>query len=135
YMRPLYDALNDLLSADQVARRIERGEIEIAPLAFMRGRTLARSFVIVDEAQNASPMQMKMVLTRLGEGSRMVITGDLSQIDLPPGAPSGLADALHVLAELRDAAVVRFTAADVVRHPLVAKILDAYAARGGGARA
>ena len=129
YMRPLYDALNDFLGAEQAARRIERGEIEIAPLAFMRGRTLSRAVVIVDEAQNATEAQMKMVLTRMGEGSRIVITGDPGQVDLPRGVTSGLADALDALAEMAEAAVIPFTSADVVRHPLVARILDAYAAR------
>ena len=129
YLRPLYDALNDTMAPDQVARRIETGEIEIAPLAFMRGRTLANAFVILDEAQNTTPMQMKMALTRLGENSRMVVTGDLTQIDLPPGQPSGLRDALETVEGLPGIGQVTFTDADVVRHPLVARIVRAYAAR------
>ncbi len=136
YLRPLYDALYDMLPGDQVAKRIASGEIEIAPLAFMRGRTLAHSFVILDEAQNTTPMQMKMFLTRMGEGSRMVITGDLTQVDLPSGVTSGLRDALDILGGIRDIGVVRFTEKDVVRHGLVAKIVQAYDQRarqtGGG---
>jgi phosphate starvation-inducible protein PhoH and related proteins len=129
YLRPIYDALHDTMSADQVVKRIETGEIEIAPLAFMRGRTLSSAFVILDEAQNTSSVQMKMFLTRLGENSRMVVTGDLSQVDLPPGALSGLSDALATLKGLDQAAFIKFTDADVVRHPLVASIVRAYAAR------
>ncbi len=128
YLRPLYDALYDMLPADQVEKRLESGEIEIAPLAFMRGRTLSHAFVILDEAQNTTPMQMKMCLTRLGEGSRMIITGDLSQIDLPPNSKSGLADALETLGGVQGVGVVRFGEADVMRHPVVARIVRAYEA-------
>lgn len=126
YLRPLYDALYDTLPPEQIARRFERGEIEVAPLAFMRGRTLANSFVILDEAQNTTPMQMKMFLTRFGENSQMVIAGDPSQTDLPKGAESGLAHALRVLDGVRDVAFVRFTERDVVRHSLVGAIVEAY---------
>ena len=129
YLRPLFDALNDMLPADQIARRTGTGEIEVAPLAFMRGRTLARAFVILDEAQNTTAMQMKMFLTRLGEGSRMVVTGDPSQVDLPPPAKSGLIDALDAIGGIDGMSVVRFGEKDVVRHPLVAKIVGAYEAR------
>jgi phosphate starvation-inducible protein PhoH and related proteins len=129
YLRPLFDALNDMLPADQIAKRMGTGEIEVAPLAFMRGRTLARAFVILDEAQNTTPMQMKMFLTRLGEGSRMVVTGDPSQVDLPPQTKSGLADALEAVAGVEGIGIVRFTEKDVVRHPLVAKIVGAYETR------
>ena len=128
YLRPLYDALHDMLPMDQVEKRLESGEIEVAPLAFMRGRTLAHCFVILDEAQNTTPMQMKMCLTRLGEGSRMIITGDLSQIDLPTGAKSGLADALETLSSVEGVGVVRFSDVDVMRHPVVARIVRAYEA-------
>jgi phosphate starvation-inducible PhoH-like protein len=128
YLRPLYDALYDLLPAEQVAKHIETGTIEIAPLAFMRGRTLAHSFVILDEAQNTTVMQMRMALTRMGEASRMVITGDTSQIDLKPGDKSGLVDALEILDGTEGIRVVRFTDRDVVRHPLVARIVRAYEA-------
>jgi len=123
---PIYDALYDMLPGDQVMKRLTSGEIEVAPLAFMRGRTLANSFIILDEAQNTSPMQMKMFLTRLGEHSRMVITGDLSQIDLPSGTPSGLRDCLTVLGDMEGVGVVRFTDRDVVRHNLVTRIVRAY---------
>jgi phosphate starvation-inducible PhoH-like protein len=126
YLRPLYDALHDMLPAEQVKKRLESGEIEIAPLAFMRGRTLGNAFVILDEAQNTTPMQMKMFLTRLGEGGRMVITGDISQIDLPSGTRSGLRDALDILRGVEGVRFVRFTDADVVRHPMVARIIRAY---------
>ena len=129
YLRPLYDALHDKLPADQVARRIANGEIEVAPLAFMRGRTLSHCYVILDEAQNTTPVQMKMVLTRLGEGARMVVTGDLTQVDLPAGARSGLADALDTLEGVAGIGVVRFSEQDVVRHPLVARIVEAYGRR------
>jgi len=129
YLRPLYDALHDMLPADQVARRIANGEIEIAPLAFMRGRTLSHCYMILDEAQNTTPVQMKMVLTRLGEGARMVVTGDLTQVDLPPGTRSGLADALDTLEGVAGIGVVRFSDQDVVRHPLVARIIEAYGRR------
>jgi phosphate starvation-inducible PhoH-like protein len=129
YLRPLFDALNDMLPADQLARRLGNGEIEVAPIAFMRGRTLSRAFVILDEAQNTTPMQIKMFLTRFGEGSRMVVTGDPSQVDLPPGTRSGLAEALETLAGVEGIAIVRFTDGDVVRHDLVARIVRAYEAR------
>lgn len=126
YLRPLYDALYEMLPADQVDKKIALGEIEIAPLAFMRGRTLSNAFVILDEAQNTTPMQMKMFLTRLGENSRMVVNGDLSQVDLPRGVMSGLRDALEVLKGTANIGSVRFSATDVVRHGLVAKIVKAY---------
>jgi phosphate starvation-inducible protein PhoH and related proteins len=126
YLRPLYDALYDMMPGDQVVRRLGSGEIEVAPLAFMRGRTLAHAYAIVDEAQNTTPVQMKMFLTRMGEGTRMVITGDLSQIDLPSGTTSGLHDALETLEGVHGISVVRLDRRDVVRHPLVARIVDAY---------
>ena len=128
YMQPLYDALNDFLPDKQVAKLIEDKKIEIAPLAFMRGRTLSNAFVVLDEAQNATTMQMKMFLTRLGEGSRMVITGDRTQVDLPRGVSSGLRDAERLLGNIKDISFNYFTAKDVVRHPLVAKIIEAYEA-------
>ncbi len=126
YFTPLYDALYDMMPGDKVRRRLENGDIEVAPLAFMRGRTLANAFVILDEAQNTSPVQMKMCLTRLGENSRMVVTGDLSQVDLAPGARSGLRDALDTLAAVEGVATVTFSDADVVRHELVTRIVRAY---------
>ena len=126
YLRPLYDALFDMLPEHQVAKRLDSGEIEIAPLAFMRGRTLSNAFVILDEAQNTTPIQMKMLLTRLGENSRMVINGDLTQVDLPRGVGSGLRDAMDVLSTVQGLQVVNFVEADVVRHPLVATIVNAY---------
>ncbi|MGB1035475.1 MAG: PhoH family protein, partial [Primorskyibacter sp.] len=126
YMQPLYDALNDFLPGKQLAKMIEEKTVEIAPLAFMRGRTLANAFVVLDEAQNATSMQMKMFLTRLGEGSRMVITGDRTQVDLPRGVSSGLADAERLLASIPRISFTYFTARDVVRHPLVAAIIEAY---------
>jgi phosphate starvation-inducible PhoH-like protein len=126
YMQPLYDALNDFLPSKQVTKLIEEKKIEIAPLAFMRGRTLANAFVVLDEAQNATTMQMKMFLTRLGEGSRMVITGDRSQVDLPRGVDSGLRDAEGLLKGIDQISFNYFTSKDVVRHPLVAKIIEAY---------
>ncbi len=126
YLRPLYDALYEMLPAEQVDKKIAIGEIEIAPLAFMRGRTLSNAFVILDEAQNTTPMQMKMFLTRLGENSRMVVNGDLSQVDLPRGTISGLRDALETLKDTPSISSVRFNATDVVRHGLVAKIVKAY---------
>lgn len=129
YLRPLYDALHDMLPAEQIANRLESGEIEIAPLAFMRGRTLAHCYVILDEAQNTTPMQMRMFLTRLGEGSRMVITGDPSQTDLPGGQRSGLADAVDTLKDVDGVRFVRLSSRDVVRHDLVIRIVDAYDAR------
>jgi len=130
YMQPLYDALNDFLPAKQMAKLMEDKAIEIAPLAFMRGRTLANAFVVLDEAQNATSMQMKMFLTRLGEGSRMVITGDRTQIDLPRGVQSGLADAERLLSDIPKISFNYFTSKDVVRHPLVAAIIEAYDADG-----
>jgi phosphate starvation-inducible PhoH-like protein len=126
YLRPLYDALYDVMPAPLVQKGIAENTIEIAPLAFMRGRTLASAFVILDEAQNTTPQQMKMFLTRLGEGSRMVVTGDPSQADLPPGASSGLAEALAILKGVEGIAHVAFTAADIVRHSLVGRIVAAY---------
>ena len=131
YLRPLYDALYDMMPGEQVERLLTSGEIEVAPLAFMRGRTLANAFVILDEAQNTTPTQMKMFLTRLGENSRMCVTGDLSQIDLPFGAKSGLRDCLEVLRGVPGVGVTEFTAADVVRHPLVTRIVNAYNKREG----
>ena len=126
YMQPLYDALHDFLPGKQLGKLMEEKRIEIAPLAFMRGRTLANAFVVLDEAQNATQMQMKMFLTRLGQGSRMVITGDRSQVDLPRGVMSGLHDAERLLKGVDSIAFNYFTAKDVVRHPLVAKIIEAY---------
>ncbi len=131
YMQPLYDALNDFLPGKQLAKLIEEKRIEIAPLAFMRGRTLANAFVVLDEAQNATTMQMKMFLTRLGEGSRMVITGDRSQVDLPRGVQSGLKDAERLLKTIPNISFNYFTSKDVVRHPLVAAIIEAYEADAG----
>jgi phosphate starvation-inducible PhoH-like protein len=135
YLRPLFDALFDLMGFDKVAKAQEKGLLEVAPLAFMRGRTLNHAFVILDEAQNTTPEQMKMFLTRIGFGSRAVVTGDTSQIDLPRGATSGLIDALQVLDGVEGIATTRFTRADVVRHPLVGRIVEAYdkrAASTGG---
>jgi dihydrofolate reductase len=126
YLRPLYDALYDVLPQAKVERDLDTGIIEIAPLAFMRGRTLAHSFVILDEAQNTTSMQMKMFLTRLGEGSKMAVTGDPSQVDLPPGQRSGLEEAVGLLSGIRGIEAVRFSSADVVRRDLVARIVDAY---------
>jgi phosphate starvation-inducible PhoH-like protein len=131
YMQPLYDALNDFLPQKQLAKMMEEKRIEIAPLAFMRGRTLSNAFVVLDEAQNATTMQMKMFLTRLGQGSRMVITGDRTQVDLPRGTASGLADAERILAGVRGVSFNYFTSKDVVRHPLVARIIEAYEAQDG----
>ena len=126
YLRPLYDALYDLMGYEKVQKAFERNALEIAPLAFMRGRTLNNAFVILDEAQNTTPEQMKMFLTRIGFGSRAVVTGDVTQIDLPKGAASGLIEAERVLKRVQGIAMTRFTSADVVRHPLVARIVDAY---------
>jgi len=126
YLRPLYDALHDMMPEGQVAKRMESGDIEVAPLAFMRGRTLSNACVILDEAQNTTAVQMKMFLTRLGENSSMVITGDLSQVDLPHGIRSGLRDAMEALTGVKSVAFIKFTSADVVRHPLVARIVRAY---------
>jgi phosphate starvation-inducible PhoH-like protein len=129
YLRPLYDALYDMLPGEQVARHIESGMIEIAPLAFMRGRTLANAYVILDEAQNTTTMQMRMFLTRMGENSRMVVTGDISQVDLPAGQRSGLVDALEVLDNIQEVGTVTFSHLDVVRHALVTRIVRAYEAQ------
>ena len=134
YMRPLYDALRDMMDVEKAARLIERGTIEVAPLAFMRGRTLNDSFVILDEAQNTTGEQMKMFLTRLGDNSKAVITGDVTQIDLPPGTESGLVEASHVLRHVRGIGIMEFAATDVVRHPLVQSIIQAYAAAGDHSR-
>ncbi len=133
YMQPLYDALNDFLPGKQLAKLMEEKRIEIAPLAFMRGRTLSNAFVVLDEAQNATTMQMKMFLTRLGQGSRMVVTGDRSQVDLPRGTASGLADAERILEGVKGVSFNYFTAKDVVRHPLVARIIEAYDRADGDA--
>jgi phosphate starvation-inducible PhoH-like protein len=124
-----------MMPAEQVVRRLSNGEIEVAPLAFMRGRTLSNCFVILDEAQNTTPVQMKMFLTRLGEGSRMAVTGDLSQVDLPAGQRSGLTDAVETLDGVEGVSIVRFTEADVVRHPLVGRVVRAYEARDRERRA
>ncbi len=134
YLRPLYDALHDMMPGDQVIRRMGTGEIEVAPLAFMRGRTLAHAFVILDEAQNTTEAQMKMFLTRMGEGTRMVVTGDLTQIDLPAGVRSGLRDAVETLEGVAGIGFARFGTRDVVRHPLVGRIVDAYDQRATAAR-
>ena len=134
YLRPIFDALNDMLPADQLAKRLGSGEIEVAPIAFMRGRTLSHAFVILDEAQNTTPVQMKMFLTRLGEASRMVVTGDPTQVDLPAGTRSGLAEALETLCDVDGISIVRFTDEDVVRHDLVARIVRAYEVREQVAR-
>ena len=135
YLRPLYDALYDLMGVEKVQKAFERNQLEIAPLAFMRGRTLNNAFIILDEAQNTTPEQMKMFLTRIGFGSRAVVTGDVSQIDLPKGAVSGLIEAERVLKRVKGISVTHFTSADVVRHPLVARIVDAYDAAGRTGRA
>ncbi|HEY2873261.1 MAG TPA: PhoH family protein [Reyranella sp.] len=129
YLRPLYDALHDMVPAEQIAKRMEAGDIEIAPLAFMRGRTLAHCYVILDEAQNTTPMQMRMFLTRLGEGSRMVVTGDPSQVDLPRGERSGLIDAVETLGHVEGIRFIRLSSKDVVRHDLVTRIVEAYDAK------
>ncbi len=126
YLRPLYDALYELMGFERVTKAFERQALEVAPLAFMRGRTLNNAFVILDEAQNTTPEQMKMFLTRIGFGSKCVVTGDVSQIDLPKGQLSGLVEAEHILKRVKGIAHTRFTSADVVRHPLVARIVDAY---------
>ena len=128
YLRPLYDALYELMGFERVQRAFERQVLEIAPLAFMRGRTLSNAFIVLDEAQNATTMQMKMFLTRLGEGSRMVITGDRTQVDLPRGTASGLADAERILKGVKGVTFNYFTSKDVVRHPLVGRIIEAYEA-------
>jgi len=126
YLKPIYDALYEMMPADRVEKKIQTGEIEIAPLAFMRGRTFTNSFVIVDEAQNTTAVQMKMVLTRIGEGSRMVINGDLSQVDLPTGQISGLLESKKILSKIEDIEIIYLDATDVIRHPIVAKIIKAY---------
>lgn len=130
YLRPIYDALHDMLPADYILHKIETGDIEIAPLAFMRGRTLGHAFVILDEAQNTTASQMKMFLTRMGESSRMVITGDITQTDLPGGVKSGLRDAIDTLSGVNEIKFMTFDKSDVVRHPLVGKIVEAYDERG-----
>ncbi len=130
YLRPLHDALYDLMGVERVGKMFEKGAIEIAPLAYMRGRTLNHAFIILDEAQNTTPEQMKMFLTRMGFGAKAVVTGDPTQIDLPRGAKSGLIEAQEVLASVRGIAMVRFTSGDVVRHPLVGRIVEAYEAHG-----
>ena len=130
YLRPLYDALYELMGLERVGKAFEKGTLEVAPLAFMRGRTLNHAFVILDEAQNTTPEQMKMFLTRIGFGAKAVVTGDTSQIDLPKGTISGLIDAERVLRAVKGIATTRFTSADVVRHPLVARIVEAYDAAG-----
>ena len=126
YLKPIYDALYEMMPAERVEKKIQSGEIEIAPLAFMRGRTFTNSFVIVDEAQNTTPVQMKMVLTRIGEGSRMVINGDLSQVDLPIGQTSGLKESKKILINIDDIKMIYLDSNDVIRHPIVAKIIKAY---------
>ena len=134
YLRPLYDALHELMGFDKVQKAFERSQLEIAPLAFMRGRTLNNAFIILDEAQNTTPEQMKMFLTRIGFGSKAVVTGDISQIDLPKGQASGLVEAERILKRVPGIAHVRFTSADVVRHPVVARIVDAYDAASRASR-
>ena len=134
YLRPLYDALHELMGFDKVQKAFERSQLEIAPLAFMRGRTLNNAFIILDEAQNTTPEQMKMFLTRIGFGSKAVVTGDISQIDLPKGQASGLVEAERIWKRVPGIAHVRFTSADVVRHPLVARIVDAYDAASRASR-
>jgi len=134
YLRPLYDALYELMGLERVGKAFEKGTLEVAPLAFMRGRTLNHAFVILDEAQNTTPEQMKMFLTRIGFGAKAVVTGDTSQVDLPKGSTSGLIDAENVLRDVRGIATTRFTSADVVRHPLVARIVEAYDAAGENRR-
>ena len=126
YLRPIYDALYEMMPSDRVEKKIQSGEIEIAPLAFMRGRTFTNSYVIVDEAQNTTSVQMKMVLTRIGEGSRMVINGDLSQVDLPKGQMSGLKECQEILNKIEDIKIIYLEASDVIRHPIVGKIIKAY---------
>jgi phosphate starvation-inducible PhoH-like protein len=130
YLRPLYDALYDLMGFDKVAKMFEKASIEVAPLAYMRGRTLNHAFIILDEAQNTTPEQMKMFLTRIGIGAKAVITGDVTQIDLAKGQKSGLNEARRILHDVRGIAFSDFDASDVVRHPLVARIVAAYEAHG-----
>jgi phosphate starvation-inducible PhoH-like protein len=126
YLRPLYDALHDMVDFERAKEMVERGIVEVAPLAFMRGRTLSNAFVILDEAQNTTPVQMKMLLTRIGFGSTCVVTGDVTQIDLPRGVESGLSHALKTLRDVDGISIVHFTDEDVVRHPLVSRIIQAY---------
>ena len=126
YLRPIYDALYDMMPFDKVDKKIISGEIEIAPLAFMRGRTLKNSYIIIDEAQNTTKVQMKMLLTRLGEGSKMVITGDLTQVDLPVGQISGLGHSINILKKIKGIEILKLDVSDIVRHPIVSKIIDAY---------
>ena len=126
YLRPIYDALYDMMPFDKVDKKIISGEIEIAPLAFMRGRTLKNSYIIIDEAQNTTKVQMKMLLTRLGEGSKMVITGDLTQVDLPTGQISGLGHSINILKKIKGIEILKLDVSDIVRHPIVSKIIDAY---------
>jgi len=126
YLRPLYDALHDMVEPDKAKEMVERGSIEVAPLAFMRGRTLSNAFIILDESQNTTPGQMKMLLTRMGHKSKCVITGDPTQVDLPRGTASGLVEAIHILKPIKEIAFIQFTENDVVRHPLVSKIITAY---------
>ena len=126
YLRPLYDALDDMLSFTEVLKKIENGMIEIAPLAFMRGRTLSNAFIILDESQNTTAIQMKMFLTRLGENSRMIVNGDLSQVDLPSGIKSGLRESINILKDIDDIGFIEFKDKDVVRNPLVSKIVAKY---------
>ena len=126
YLRPIYDALHDMMPAEKVEKKLLSGEIEIAPLAFMRGRTLKNSYIIIDEAQNTSTIQMKMVLTRLGEGSRMVVTGDLTQVDLPKGQKSGLTEAVKILNGIKGIEILKLNVVDIVRHSVVSKIIKAY---------
>ena len=129
YMRPMLDALFDMMPGETVVKRREEGVIEVAPLAYMRGRTLANAFIVLDEAQNTTPIQMKMILTRMGENANMVVTGDPSQVDLPLGTKSGLVDAMEILGGIDDVGIIEFTHADVVRHPMVTRIVKAYGAR------
>lgn len=131
YLRPIYDALHDMMPSETVVKKFESGDIEVAPLAYMRGRTLADAFIILDEAQNTTPVQMKMFLTRMGENSKVVVNGDPTQIDLPKHVKSGLFDAMEVLQPIEDIRFIEFTYEDVVRHPLVAKIVKAYGTRDG----
>ncbi len=126
YLRPIYDALHEMMPADAIKKKMEQGDIEVAPLAFMRGRTLKDAFVVLDEAQNTTSMQMKMFLTRMGEGTRMVINGDPTQTDLPPGAPSGLKEAITILGNVEEIGFMQFSSSDVVRHKLVSRVIEAY---------
>jgi phosphate starvation-inducible PhoH-like protein len=130
YLRPLYDALHDMVDYDRATEMVEKGMIEVAPLAFMRGRTLSNAFVVLDEAQNTTSGQMKMILTRLGSGSKCVVTGDVTQIDLPRGQISGLVEALSILKSVEGLAIVNFSDEDVIRHPLVSRIVRAYDQKG-----